>query len=123
MTHLFLVLHLDGVLLYLHHQVLRNGGRPDQLRLQVSQFLLHDGHLGGGKGQLLETVHVAGLQHHDLISLLAKQRLEGVNQLQVGGRRHVVVTSQDVKEPVSTQLVKCRWWLLCMCHIVGRKSV
>ena len=72
MTYLFLVLHLDGVLLDLHHKVLCDGGRPDQLWLQVGQFLLHDSNLGGGKRQLLETIHVAGLQHHDLISLLAK---------------------------------------------------
>ena len=96
--YLFLCLNFHRILLDLDHQLLRFSRCLDQLRLHVLQFQLHDGYLRCGKVQLLQSSQVSVLHQLDLISLLIQQLLEGKDQLQVGGRRDVVPSTQDIVE-------------------------
>ena len=52
---------LDGLLLNDDHDLVHLDAGLHQLRLQVGQFLLHDGHLRRGRLQLLQTHHVTVL--------------------------------------------------------------
>ena len=72
-----------------HRHLARLVDGDEQLRLQISELLLHLGHRIARHAQLLEAVVVPVTNELDLLPLLSEERLEDLDQLEVRRGRHV----------------------------------